>query len=144
MNKLTVKYSLGNAEGCIELYVKAFFPCTKKKLKVLIPLMVQTEKDVIEDLIQTLQDMCKECEQVCETSARLFHITHQKMVDHQQMISSGKRMNGIPLTKDELEGMKSNVKRYEKEKKSHQKRFMEHHTKQKKLSQNIEMLGQLL
>ena len=140
MDVLKINYP----EGCMEIRVDGFFPCSQEKLKKLIRLMKWTDKDEIKDLVDTLQEMYDDCALFREASAKLFHEYHQKMVEHQQMISEGKHPNGIPLTKAELAEMKYQVRVNKEWKKDQHKKFTMYHNRQQKLLKNIETLVKLL
>lgn len=140
MDVLKVNYP----EGCMEISVRDFFPCSQDKLKKLVRLMKWTDKDDIKDLVDTLHEMYDDRALFREASAKLFHDYHQKMIEYQQMISEGKHPNGVMLTDGERAELKYKVKEYKELKKDQHKKFMYYHNKQKKLQKNIETLVKLL
>lgn len=140
MNVLEIKYP----EGCMEIRIDGFFPCSQDKLKKLVRLMKWTDKDDIKDLVDTLNEMYDDCELFRKASATAFHNFHQKVIEYQQMISEGKHPNGVMLTDGERAELKYKVKECEEEKKEQHKKFTYYHNKQKKLQKNIETLVKLL
>lgn len=140
MDVLKINYP----EGCMEIKVDTFFPCSQEKLKKLIRLMKQMDKKEIEDLMDTLNEMYDECELFRKASATAFHNFHQNVIEYQQMISEGKHPNGVMLTDGEFAELKYKVKECEKEKEDQHKKFTYYHNKQKKLQKNMETLVKLL
>lgn len=140
MDVLKINYP----EGCMEIQVDTFFPCSQDKLKKLIRLMSSVNKKDIEDLVNTLNEIHDYYESFRKGSVFLFHDCHQKMIEYQQMISEGKHPSGVPLTESELAELKYKVRENKREKERHHKEFTRCHNKQKKLQKNIETLVKLL
>lgn len=133
MDVLKLNYKNGN----MEIYVDKFFPCKQTQLKKIIRLMSSED---VRNLINELSNMLETYKEEIDIHTRLYLTSHQLSVEYQDMIVSGKRPNGVRLTKDEIQSNKNSLKMFQEDKKHHEKTIMRTHRELETLKKNIETL----
>lgn len=133
MNTLKLNYKNGN----MEIYVDKFFPCKQTQLKKIIRLMSSED---VRNLINELSNMLETYKEEIDIHTRLYLTSHQLSVEYQDMIVSGKRPNGVRLTKEEMYMRKNDLKMFQEDKKHREKTIMCTHRKLEILKKNIETL----
>jgi len=133
VNTLKLNYENGN----MEIYVDKFFPCKQTQLKKIIRLMSSED---IRNLINELQNMCETYKEKIQMNKELYLTSHQLSVAYQDMIVSGKRPNGVRLTKDEIQVNKDSLKMFQEDKKYYEKIVLRYNRELETLKKNIETL----
>lgn len=134
--------------GGMTVYIDSFFPCSQARFNKLFKIVRQFSwlnnvQAIAEQLNQNFTDRIRDNEDTKSGYTKLYFREMQKHADFRDMVESGKRPNGIPLTKDEL-------KDFKKKQSSAMSSAREHLREQKKiereitaLKKNLEMLGSL-
>lgn len=125
-----------------------FFPCSQARFNKLFKIVRQflwlnDVQAIAEQLNQNFTDRIRDNEDAKSGYTKLYFREMQKHADFRDMVESGKRPNGIPLTKDELKDFKKkqsgamgSAKEYLREQKKIEREITA-------LKKNLEMLGSL-
>lgn len=92
-----------------------FFPCSQvrfKKLLKIIELDWKNEEKLKETLKIYFQNRIHESAELWRENSRKYFDFKQKEADANRLIESGKRPNGLPISKDEMKQAKSDKKGY--------------------------------
>lgn len=134
--------------GGMTVYIDSFFPCSQAQFNKLFKIVRQFSRlndvqAITEQLKQNFTDRIRDNGDAKSGYTKLYFREMQKHADFRNMVESGKRPNGIPLTKEEL-------KEYKKKQSSAMSTAREYLREQKKiereitaLKKNLEMLESL-
>lgn len=129
--------------GRAQIILDKFFPCTKrdlKKLLAVISLDWEHETEIKEHLKAYLQEKVTEHKGAKEESARQHIEYKQKEADAKEIVTTGKRPDGVPLSKDELKKEKEKLRRYKVSAGSHLSQYKQHQKNEKQFSEHLKLL----
>ena len=108
---IQIKYD----NGQMNIRMDAFFPTSQARLKKLlkvVDLNFEHREEIIQTMQQFFQDKVNELEARRISSGKKAVEYKQKIADTTAIIESRKHPNGVPLTKDELAGIKYQNKHF--------------------------------
>lgn len=111
MNDLYIKWNTGK----MLIHLDNFFPTSQVKLKKMLKVIEldwEHETELKEKLKVYFQNKIPECEALFEEHGKKYLDTRQKLADITRLIEDSKHPNGLPVSKDELEQAKEDLKKY--------------------------------
>lgn len=113
MDDLYITWNNGHGEMMIHL--DYFFPCSQarfKKLLKIIELDWQHETELKEKLKVHFQKRIADLMDLWKSNSKKYYDYRQKAADTKEQIDSGKRPNGLPLSKEEMKQAKADFRAY--------------------------------
>lgn len=139
----TLNITLNDGKGRINIFLDKFFPCTKKDFKKLLSIISldwQYEHELREKLKVYFQEKKAEHENMKKHSAKMHLENRQLEADSKEMITTRKRSNGIPLSKDELAEEKEKLGKYKRYAAIHLSYYRQHEKEEKQFSEYLKLL----
>ena len=139
----TINITWDNGKGRMNIFLDKFFPTTKtnlKKLLSVISLDWQHEDELREKLKVYFQNKQSEHEAAKKENARKHLEYRQKEADSKEIVTTRKRPNGVPLSKDELKEEKEKLRRYKISASSHLSHYKQHEKDEKQFSEYLKLL----
>lgn len=113
MNDLYITWN--NGKGEMLIHMDYFFPCSQdrfKKLLKIVELDWQHETELKEKLKVYFQKRITNLMDLWKSNSKKYYDNRQKVADTKEQIDSGKRPNGLPLSKAEVKQAKADLKAY--------------------------------
>lgn len=142
MDILNITWDCG--KGRMQISLDKFFPCTKKDLKKLLKIISllewEHELELKENLRVYFQEQKAAHEAAKKESARQ-HLEHkQREADTRELVTTRKRPNGVPLSKDELKEEKNKMGNYKRCASIHLSDYKQHEKSEKQFSEYLKLL----
>ena len=141
MNALNITWDRG--KGRMQILLDKFFPCTKKDLKKLLSIISldwEHETELKENLKVYFQEQKTAHEAAKKAHAREHLEYRQKEADTKEIVTTGKRPNGVPLSKDELTEEKNKLGSYKRCAATHLSNYKRHEKEEKQFSDYLKLL----
>ncbi len=141
MDILNITWNCGR--GRIHIFLDNFFPCTKKDLKKLLAIISldwEHETELKENLKVYFQEQ-KAVHEVAKKENTRRHLEYrQKEADTKEIVTTRKRPNGVPLSKDEWKEEKEKLRHYKISANSHLSHYRQHEKNEKQFSEYLKLL----
>lgn len=141
MDKLAIK----TEHGSLVIYVDSFFPCTQARLNKLLGILRQFPwlndiQGLMKQLDRNLTEQIGDARDAKSGYAKLWSNNRQRYAEYGEMLESGKRPNGVPLTEDEKKDLGKKRKAALREAKECRAEFEKISREEGRLTKNLEML----
>lgn len=141
MNTLNITWDCG--KGRMQIFLDKFFPSTKKDLKKLLSIISldwEHETELKEDLKVYFQEKIAEHEKAKMYSVKMHLQNKQLEADMEEIVTTRKRPNGVPLSKDELEREKKKLKEYKMYSGIYLSNYKQHEKEENQFSEYLKLL----
>lgn len=113
MNNLYITWNDGKGEMLI--HMDHFFPCSQDRFRRLLKIVEldwQHETELKEKLKVYFQKRIADLVDLWKSNSEKYYNNRQKAADTREQIDSGKRPNGLPLSKAEVKQAKIDLRTY--------------------------------